>query len=50
MNEQGLVLMGKAAEQYVTFKYVELFIMSGFVLFIIGVIGFIFYAIIREER
>jgi flagellar biogenesis protein FliO len=50
MNEQGLVLMGKAAEQYVTFKYVELFIMSGSVLFIIGVVGFMFYVMIREGR
>jgi len=32
MNEQGVILLGEAAKDFVVFKYVELFTLVGFIL------------------
>jgi ABC-type multidrug transport system permease subunit len=48
--DEGLVLVGKAAEQYITYKYVELFSGIGIIVFLIIAIIFGIYLTNREGR
>jgi hypothetical protein len=48
--DEGLVLVGKAAEQYVTYKYVELFSGIGIVVLLIIATIFGIYLMNREGR
>lgn len=46
--EKGVILFGEAAQSYITYKYVELFVAVGLLVVILSIVGYIFYKTCRH--
>lgn len=48
MNDQGVVLLGEAAQAFVRYKYVELFTVAALVVVLVALLGFLTYYMITR--